>query len=304
MFRGMMREQYEWRKTSEPRRSNAHWLRWMPLALAAVVLGSSSAQAALITGFAGNTQPVFTNATNSPTGVAGFINFAVYNRTGGTPGIDSFGTGAGGILPPGTTVDSFLQAAGFHPNDNFLYLYQVTNHLTNPITGGSAPALSTSTVHVNSGTVDGFGSLPGVGAAFNGTALRGGDPGVTFGPPAVAGNQSFPPITGVSGASASFLSTLTTATVSLQTPTSLLADFAPGSIPAGGQSDIFGYTSNLPPTFTTGSIQDNGTSAVGTVPAAAIPEPSSIVIIATAVPVGAVLLLRRRAKGGATPPSA
>jgi hypothetical protein len=296
MFRRMMREQHEWRKTSEPRRSNAHWLRWMPLALAAVVLGSASAQASLITDFAGNTQPVFTNAAGSPVGVAGFINFAVFDRTGGTSG-DSFNTGV-------TNADTILSTAGFHPNDAFLYLFQVTNHLTNPLTSGPAPPISTTTVSVVRSNVDGFGSLVGIGAAFNGTPLNGGDPGTTFGPPAAAGNQS-PAVIGVSGASASFGTVVTTATVTLPTPTSLLADFVPaGSILAGGRSDIFGYTSNFAPALTTGSLQDDGTSAVGTVPSNVIPEPSSIVMIATAVPVGAVLLLRRRAKGGATPPSA
>jgi hypothetical protein len=287
------------RKAASFRRSMTRRFVGIVLALAVglLTLGALNAQAGLVTDFAGNTQPVFTNAVGSPTGVAGFINFAVFDRTGGTPG-DSFDTGV-------PNADAILSGAGFHPNDAYLYLFQVTNRLTNPLTGGAAPPISTSTVHVTSGGVDGFGSLAGIGAAFNGTPLKGGDPGVTFGPPAPAGNQSFPPTTGVSGASASFTTTLTTASVTEPTPTSLLASFvAAGTILAGGQSAIFGYTSNLPPAFTTGSLQDDGTSAVGTIPGAAVPEPSSIVMLASAVSVGAVLLLRRRAKRGATPPSA
>ena len=291
------------RKAASFRRSMTRRFVGIVLALAVglLALGALNAQAGLVTDFAGNTQPVFTNAVGSPTGVAGFINFAVFNTAGGTPG-DSFGTG---VTVPGTTANAILSAAGFDTNAAFLYLFQVTNRLTNPLTGGTAPPISTSTVHVTSGSVDGFGSLAGIGAAFNGTPLKGGDPGVTFGSPAPAGNQSFPPTTGVSGASASFTTTLTTASVTLETPTSLFANFAPdGTILAGGQSDIWGYTSNLPPASTTGSLQDDGTSAVGTIPGT-VPEPSSIVMIASAaVSVGAVLLLRRRAKRGATPPSA
>jgi hypothetical protein len=264
------------------------------LAVGLLALGALNAQAALIPDVSGNTQPVFNSS--SPTGVAGFINFAVFNTVDGTP-TDSFDTGV-------PNANAILLAAGFNPNAAYLYLFQVTNRLPNPLTGGAAPEISTATVHVTSGSVDGFGTLAGIGAEYNGNALHGGDPGVTFGPPAAAGNQS-PAVTGVSGASASFTTPgLTTATVTLQTPTSLLANFAPdGTIPAGGQSDIWGYTSNLPPTLSTGSLQDDGTSAVGTIPST-VPEPSSIVMLASAVSVGAVLLLRRRAKRGATPPSA
>jgi len=286
------------RKAASFRRSMTRRFVGIVLALAVglLALGALNAQAGLVTDFAGNTQPVFTNLAGNPTGVAGFINFAVFDKTGGTPG-DSFDTGVPG-------ADAILSGAGFHPSDNYLYLFQVTNRLTNPLTGGPAPPISTSTEHITSGSVDGFGSLAGVGANFNGTPLQGGNPGVTFGTPAPAGNQS-PAVTGVSGASASFGIVATTATVTLQTPTSLLANFTPdGTILAGGRSDIFGYTSNLPPALTTGSLQDDGTSAVGTIPGA-VPEPSSIVMLApAAVSVGAVLLLRRRAKRGATPPSA
>jgi len=289
------------RKAASFRRSMTRRFVGIVLALAVglLALGALNAQAGLVTDFAGNTQPVFTNLAGNPTGVAGFINFAVFDRTGGTPG-DSFATGV-------PNADNILSAAGFHPNDAYLYLFQVTDRLTNPLTGGPAPPISTSTEHVTSGGVDGFGSLAGIGAKFNGALLQGGDPGVTFGTPAAAGNTS-PAVTGVSGASGSVgTSGLTTASVSLLTPTSLLANFLQPDglvIPAGGQSDIFGYTSNLPPAFTTGSLQDDGTSAVGTIPGA-VPEPSSIVMIATAaVSVGAVLSLRRRAKRGATPPSA
>jgi hypothetical protein len=298
------------RKAASFRRSMTRRFVGIGLALAVdlLALGALNAQAELIPAFSGNTEPVFTNAAGSPIGVAGFINFAVYNTVGGTP-TDSFGTGV-------TNANALLSAAGFNPSASYLYLFQVTNELTNPLTFGAAPPISTATVHVAPGSVDGFGSAGppaltpiigpnSIGAAYNGTPLAGGNPGVTFGPPASPGNPSSA-VTGVSGASATFTTTLTPATVTLETPTSLLANFAPaGSILAGGESNIFGYTSNLAPAFTTGSLQDDGTSAVGTIPGAAVPEPSSIVMIASAaVSVGAVLLLRRRAKRGATPPSA
>ena len=106
------------RKAASFRRSMTRRFVGIVLALAVGLLafGALNAQAGLITDFAGNTQPVFTNAVGSPTGVAGFINFAVFDRTGGTPG-DSFDTGV-------ANADALLSAAGFHPNDAFLYLFQ------------------------------------------------------------------------------------------------------------------------------------------------------------------------------------
>jgi len=295
------------------------------LALALPLLGSGSARAGFLVG--GNTHPEFPGTQIDGIGnVNGYINFVVYGQGGGAPGAsDTYGTGV-------TGADFYLAQAGFFsptgaslpapPGSlpNYLYVFQVLNGATNDTGGGPAPPISSTTV-VTAGTIGGFGTLAGplaggggggpipggvgIGGTYLGIPLHGDSPpGLwTFGPPAPAGNQS--PASLVAVAPGVNLAIVATNSNTTQlTPTSLQANFAPfGSIPTGGLSYAFGYTTNLPPTsFTTGSIQDHGTSAVGTVPlpaAAPVPEPSTIVMIATALPLGLVYL-RRRIRGTIT----
>jgi len=282
------------------------------------------AQAAFILG--GNTHPEFpgTNPSDGIGNVNGYINFAVYGQGGGVAG-DTYGTGV-------ANADAILAAAGFFNGGvpqaappavlpGFVYFFQVLNAATNDVGGGPAPPISSATI-VTAGTIAGFGTLAstatqplpgipigtGVGAAYLGVDLKGGNlppnpvTGVwTFGPPAPAGNQS-PAVVVLGGATASLGVIATNGATSQLTPTSLQENFAPfGSIAASGRSYVFGYTTNLPPnSFTTGSIQDHGTSAVGTVPlptpVTGVPEPSTILMVATALPL-ALVYLRRRKRG-------
>lgn len=277
----------------------------LSLALAAVVLGSSPSQASLLTDFSGNTQPVVVN------GAAGYINFVVYDQTGSLPG-DIYGTGVAG-------ADTILNAAGISTAPgNFLYLFEVANHATNLNTNGAvipAPPLSSATVRIDQSTLTSDGVLAsGIVATYLGNPLTGGDPGtaVTFGPtgPAVnstSGSPANASVGIVTGANISFGGATTATSIGTVTPTSLQANFAPGDIPASGISQIFGYTSSRPPDYATGSIQDGGTASNGTVPGnigTVVPEPGTIAMIASALPVGAVIFLRRRAKRGSTPPVA
>lgn len=300
-------------------------LRWVSLALALALLGSVPAQAAFILG--GNTHPEFpgTNSNDGIGNVNGFINFAVYGQGGGGGAGDTYGTGV-------ANADTILAAAGFFNGGvpqaappavlpGFIYLFQVLNARTNDVGGGPAPPISSATLDI-AGTISGFGTLAstpsqplpgipigfGVGLEFNGVFLQGGnigDPGMrTFGPPAPAGNQS-PAVIVVGGASAG-LSVIATnnGITTLLTSTSLQENFAPfGSIAASGRSYLFGYSTSLPPnSFTTGSLQDHGTSAVGTVPLpggqgpSPVPEPSTILMVSSALPL-ALAYLRRRNRG-------
>jgi len=279
------------------------------------------AQAAFILG--GNTHPEFpgTNPSDGIGNVNGYINFAVFGQGGGSPG-DTYGTGTAG-------ADFYLAQAGFFNGGvpqaappavlpGFIYVFQVTNARTNDVGGGPAPPISSATV-VTAGVISGFGTLAGplaggggggpipagfgIGGAFAGNPLNGGnvgDPGFQqLGAPAPPGNQSGFVL---SGAPLGVTVVATNSNTTQLTPTSLQANFAPfGSIAAGGRSYIFGYSTNLPPTMgTTGSIQDHGTSAVGTVPlptpVVGVPEPSTILMVATALPL-ALVYLRRRNRG-------
>jgi len=226
------------------------------LAVAALAIVSSSAKASVEPGFAGNTHPVF-----SATGAQGFIDFAVYDRSGGTPG-DSFGTGIAGF-------DAVLTAAGFNVTSNFLYLFQNVNKDTD---------ISQSTVAAASANVTGVGKL--VGDGFT---------GVTFATPfiggsaAAAGNPS-PAVTGATPTISTGLTLLAPLTV-VSGSSSVQATFTPNLDAANGQvSTLWGYTSNNSPVLpNNGSIQDMGTSAVGTVPGptgglTSVPEPSSLVV--------------------------
>jgi len=71
------------------------------------------------------------------------------------------------------------------------------------------------------------------------------------------------------------------------------------TLPAGAHGAIVGFTSNFAPQFVFGTIQDGGTSAVGTVVApAAIPEPSTMALAGLgALGFIGYALRRRKARG-------
>jgi len=293
--------------------------RWFAFAFAMFLLGSQTTQASFLLG--GNTHPEFT--TNGS--VNGYINFAVYSLGGpGSSAGDSYGTGVAG-------ADSYLAQAGFFNGGTptatppatlpaYVYFFQILNTATD-VGGGASPPISSATVQVG-GTIGGFGTLSGplagppgggapitsgigIGAVYNGPGspdgpLTGGNAGgtlITFGPPAAAGNQSGATFTTSSpGVNLGIVATNDNTT--LLTPTSLQANFAPfGSIATSGRSYVFGYTSNLAPAaLGNGSLQDDGTSAVGTIPLAAVPEPASIAMAAMALPLS-LIYLRRRTRG-------
>jgi hypothetical protein len=246
------------------------------LAVAALAIVSSSAKASVEPGFAGNTHPVF-----SATGAQGFIDFAVYDRTGGTVG-DSFNTGIAGI-------DTALTAAGFNITSGFLYLFQNVNKDTD---------ISQSTVAAVMANVTGHGQLTGDG--FTGVTFA----SPTFNAAAAPGNPS-PAVTGGTPTISTGSLTLVSPTAVTVGGTSVQATFGTNLDATNGQvSTLWGYTSNNAPVMpNNGSLQDNGTSAVGTVPSnsgglTSVPEPSSLVVAG----IGALGMLgfglrRRKAQG-------
>lgn len=211
------------------------------VAVAALALVSSSAKASLIGSFTGSTQPMFSDSTHA----WGYIDFAVYSLTGGSS--DPYGAGI---------TASTLSGAGFDPTSKYLYLFEDVN---------KDKDIAQSTVALNA-PVTGSGYLSGEG--FRGASAPS--------PVAIAGNQSGYALQSWTISSPGGLvnpSSVVTGLFSEQ------ANFVTNLDTANGQvSSLWGYTSIYRPAWTTGSIEDHGSSAVGTVPGALTPEPSSLVL--------------------------
>jgi len=241
------------------------------LALGAV-LATAPARAAFIAADSGNTQPYHT--VPGP-GVGGTVNFAVFDRTGGTA-TDPFGTGISNFTSLFTAASG---SSAFDANAQFLYLYQTVN---NGPSAGAFP-ISTNSVFVNPTLVTSYGSF--TGTKFSTTVL--GTP-AGFSDPST-GQVPTSPVVLQSGQSG-----LTAPTVILGS-TSFRALFGP-ELAAGAQSVLYGYTSNSAPIFVNTGLIDGGTTADGRAPSAAVPEPSAVVLSLIGLPFG--LLLRRRVSRG------
>jgi hypothetical protein len=228
-----------------------HWLTAV-IAVMALALVSSSAEASLIGAFSGNTQP-------EQDGTQGFINFAVYDTSGGGVG-DTFGTGFAGM--DAALLANFGAAS---ITSSFLYLFENTVVSTD---------IASSSVNVNSALVTSFGKLP----ALDFTQVAGGS--LFLGPAAAAAGHVSPAVVGATAAQGTPIAdgaAIAPDTVTLN-PTSLVASYIP-AITTVQHSTLWGYTSNSPPSLTVGSIQDSGLAANGRVAGPnAVPEPSSVVI--------------------------
>ncbi len=210
-----------------------------------------AARASFVTGGAGNTQPY--NAS----GASATIDFAVFNRTGGTAG-DTFGTGT-------TNFNSFFAtgvgSGAFDTTAQFLYLYE-----TVAIGPGSSSGVDVNTVAAKPGLVTSYGDF--TGAEFS-TQVLGTPAGYanpsnasTDGTPAILGGQT--------GLDAPFV---------FLGSTSLQAQFFT-ELASGQASTLWGYTSNSPMSFgSTAILSGSASGANGLVPTAATPEPSSFAMI-------------------------
>jgi hypothetical protein len=234
-------------------------MRRILIAALLCMLGSTEATAGLIASFSGNTQPLITTSTGTTTG---FINFAVFDRSGGTIG-DSYDTGNPG-------ANALLLAAGLHTTDSFLYLFQAVN------TGDDIASASVSVLRAN---VLSDGALTSLSFA----QVTGGSAATSFlGPLAASPGNISPAVTGATTTEAMTRTAPGTVAPSLLTlnANSLVATFSPSFDGLGTMSTIFGYTSDFAPAFGNGSLQDSGIAANGVVPTAAVPEPSSLVMAA------------------------
>jgi hypothetical protein len=242
--------------------------------LALMLLIASGAQGGFILGFTGNTFP-----QNAGLTVDGHVNFAVLDRSRGTSG-DVWGTGLPGF--------DALAAAGFGsgPLDttaNFLYLFQTVNN------GVNADAISQNSVSVPNTAVTSHIVFPTVGFTSGGVNVGA---VVDLGPSAVNGDPSgisLAPAPGVRLVGGLVVPFYQAAGYGSQLTTFLYPDLV-----NGGVSSLWGYTSNLPPSWGVTSIQDNGTNASGTVPTT-VPEPSIFAMLGLASL--SILLVWRRRKG-------
>jgi hypothetical protein len=240
------------------------WLRLAVLA-ATVFLGAPRAEAGYLLPFTGNTFPV-----DSVPGVDGHVNFTVLDHTGGVAG-DSFGTGVAGF---DTHFTPGLGSGGLDTTARFLYLFQTVNDGSNtlPISVNSvqaADAFVTSHGEWTTGGTLGFTNA-GIPTIAGGPYLGAGGASAAPGDPSPALTGGMPGIASVPGLVGPAFTTSSGST-------SIAANFNP-ALGARFTSAIWGYTSNIVPIFSETSIQDGGTSALGMVPSASIPEPSSIVL--------------------------
>jgi hypothetical protein len=252
-------------------------------AVAAVLVPSSSAEGAYLTGFTGNTQPGHVSPPNQLSGVTGTVSFAVFDRSGGTAG-DTFGTGlanfdgryTGGVNSP-NTLDTGAK---------YLYLFETTNNGPN----ADAFPVSTNSVAWVPGRATSWGS-------FAGTVFR----SPVLGNPAGFYMESPPSTTGVVGS----VVAAGTGKAPYVNPgsTSLRAFYAapgPGELTTGQNSILWGYTSNSAPVFGSTSLQDGGTSADGiapTVSTAIVAEPPAALALGLGLPLAGLLFRRRTARG-------
>jgi hypothetical protein len=225
--------------------------------LLAIFVGVS--QAAFILSYTGNTFP--TNAG----GVDGHINFAVLNRTGGVAG-DEWGTG---IANFDTLFAAGTGSAALDTNASYLYLFQTVND------GSNALEISQSTVAVPNALVTSHGTFGTLGFKYNGVNVG---PGVSLGTSAAAGDISPASLVGAFPSAIAVVGGVITPNTQVSGGGSQVATFLFPNLTSGGVSSLWGYTTNSAPTgFVTSSIQDGGTSAVGTVPGP-VPEPITLLI--------------------------
>jgi MYXO-CTERM domain-containing protein len=250
------------------------------VAIAAVVFGAANqSPAALMSLSSGHTSPQF-DGGDDPEEVDGTINFAVYDRTGGSAG-DSFGIGAGS--------DTWLTAGGFDVTESYLYLYQVVN-------AGTPEEIDDLFVYTPNGYVTSMGFLVGRGfidadGVVSVTNPFGTNPAI-YGDPAGA-------ILGVSGGG---ITTITGGVVpdSIGTGENVQGDdrfevnFDPElEPPANRVSVLVGFTSTHGPGLSVAEIRD-GENAFGMV-MAPVPEPASMAIWSLGLAmVGGIGAWRRR----------
>jgi hypothetical protein len=254
--------------TRSIRRRVADWaLRAVPV-ITALVFGASQASASFVE--AGTTHPY----SGTPGGASAIIAFAVYNLSPGS-GTDPYGIGAN------TSAITFINN-GVSEGNQYLYLYAVQNDPAGASLAAAAVGVVTPIPASDLGALP-YSFATGVGSIFstagpatvNAPAMVGAPAPVIAGPTGVSANPAYSPGTGL-GATFSAL------------------------LVAGAEANLFGYTSMSAPVSVGSGVVGffNGftpTTAVGTALAGdVIPEPSTIVMAALAVPAGLIYVVRRR----------
>jgi len=229
----------------------------------AVALGAQRADAGYLLPFSGNTFP----SSLAGGGVDAHVNFAVLDHTGGTLG-DSFNTGLAGF---DAHFVAGVGSGALSTGSKYLYLFQTVND------GVNTAGITTNSVSVDTAFVTSHGVFAGTGftQVVLGVPTKTAAGGPYIGVGAAAGNTSPASVVGSAPGMA-----LNGAVVGPSFTTfgssSVVAFFFP-PLGAGATSAVWGYTSDMAPTFQTTGILDHGTTANGTVPSAT-PEPASLVL--------------------------
>jgi hypothetical protein len=251
------------------------------VAVAVAVLATSlnSASAGIIHASSGNTQETGTGAPGV-TVVDGTVNFAVFNKTGGSAG-DVWNTGLAGFDA------AFTQGTGSAVLDTtvgYLYVYQIVND------GATTVAISAFSQSTGN-SVTSYGLWAGKGLSDGSGAVSDSNP---FGTPsgfASPGNSSTGNNDGI-GTVVVNGSVGGPDTVTFD-GTNFRANWA-ANLLGGASGSLIGFTSNLAPGQSVHTVFDTGTSSFGYA-ASPIPEPSTLVLLGIGAMCG-IPGLRRRMK--------
>ena len=239
----------------------AGWARVAVPALAVLVFGASRASADFLQ----------SGTTHMGGTTSAVMAFAVYDTTGGTVS-DPYNMGANNPFGGSNPLPSWMaQGTG----STYLYLYGILNDPSaSPITQAGVTIIAPVTSY--GGTSVGFNT--GSGSLFS-----------TAGPA-----QSGAPVV-INGSAPGYFvdASLPSGTVSALTGFGLSVSYS--GIPGGGESSVFGFTSPFSPVVVPANVAGFGYSATGHVLAGDIvPEPSTVVMAAMAIPAGLIYVLRRR----------
>ena len=263
---------------------SGRWIGLFALTALAMLAATAPSRADLIGDYSGNTHPQL----SPQPGVDSIINFAVFDRTGGTTG-DSFGIGLAGI-------DTVLSNAGFVIGNAaaspYLWLFQIANAPTSGTTDVSILFGAPGSVVTSTGILPSQYSLNDSGGAVTFSN--------PFGTAAAAGNPSGDS-TNPTGGPAWIVSgqNNTKQPTSLDLfPSALDAIFSNPGLQPGEVSSIYGFSSTEGPSsfslaHVAGATGASGTSADGYTPSA-VPEPASFVLVSMGLIACGVPFLRRR----------
>jgi hypothetical protein len=257
-------------------------MRWVYAVVVGCILHGFSpptAHADFLAAFTGNSQ--MTDQSGTPPGAQGVVSFAVYANAAGHNWAADLGLPVT-PLPDGNILDLMAR---------YVYMYQVVN------IGVPGPTIENFKVSGTNWTSGGYL----LSTVFTDAAGHVNFPNTGLGPNPVADD----PIDGVPSAAGPFLTGFAPDGASVNPTDTDLAfggdgngfttfSFVIPTIPSEGWSSVVFLTSDSPPSYLPGTIQDGGVTSDGDIPSS-VPEPASMVMAALGIAgCGSVFGWRRR----------